>query len=144
MQETKGSPALRRSKLSRRAKSFVIDMFMIYTPILYVMTYVVFGGAAEFRGSNAAPLISVALFVLLDAALNGTQYFTPGKKAYEQQVVDAVTGKRLGFFRYLVRALLFLGFGSLLFGFVTPFFRKDRRGLHDVLTGSVVVEQKDS
>lgn len=144
MPESKGTPTLRHTKLPSRAKSFVIDMFMIYTPILYVMTYVVYGGASDFRGSNAAPLFSVILFILIDALLNGTRFYTPGKKAYEQQVVDAVSGKRLGFFRYLVRAVLFLGFASLLFGFVTPFFRKDRRGLHDILTHSAVVEKADS
>jgi len=137
-------PLIRSDSIFPRVKSFIIDCFMIYTPILYVMTYFIYGGAEEFRENEEAHIYALLLFLFIDSLLNGSgKLSTPGKKAYEQSVVDINSGERLGFFRYLSRGVIFLFFSALLIGFVVPFYRKDRRGIHDVLTNSVLTERRD-
>jgi len=137
-------PLIGSDSIFPRVKSFIIDCFMIYTPILYVMTYFIYGGAEEFRENEEAHIYALLLFLSIDSLLNGSRKLsTPGKKAYEQSVVDINSGERLGFFRYLLRGVIFLFFSALLIGFAVPFYRKDRRGIHDVLTNSVLTERRD-
>lgn len=137
-------PLFKSDGIFPRVKSFIIDMFMIYTPILYILTYVFYGGAENFRESHSAHIIALALFVGIDTLLNGSKSLkTPGKKAYEQSVVDVESGERIGFFRYFLRAVIFLASSGVLLGFLVPFYRCDRRGLHDILTRSAVIERRD-
>ena len=68
---------------------------------------------------------------------------TPGKKFAGIKIVDAITLKDINnkqaitrSFGYIVSTLAFL------IGFIMVAFRKDKRGLHDLLAGTVVIYEK--
>ncbi len=68
---------------------------------------------------------------------------TPGKKFVHIRIVDAKTFKDIDnkqaitrSFGYIVSTLAFL------IGFIMVAFRKDKRGLHDLLAGTVVIHEE--
>ena len=70
---------------------------------------------------------------------------TPGKKFVHIKIVDAKTFEDIDnrqaitrSFGYIVSTLAFL------IGFIMVAFRKDKRGLHDMLAGTVVIYSKDT
>ncbi|QFR50249.1 RDD family protein [Sulfurimonas lithotrophica] len=128
------------AKTSLRIKAFITDLFMIYAPILYVITYIFMGGKDEFQESNLAPFIGVSLYALIYSLLVGKFGQTPGKKAYDIKIVDAKTGQLLGFWRSLCRFVMFLFSAAILLGLMTQLYRKDNRTLHDLICGSVVIQ----
>jgi len=127
---------------SYRVKAFITDMFMIYAPILYVITYVFMGGKDDFQASQFAPFAGVALYGVIYAVLLNKFGQTPGKKAYEIKVVDAKTGENLTFFRSIFRFAMFLFTATTLLGLFIPFYRRDKKALHDLICGSLVVAVK--
>lgn len=119
----------------QRIKAFIVDMFMIYTPILYIITYFILGGKEDFQSSQAAPLAAVAVYGLIYAIFLAKKGQTPGKKAYEIKVVDK-NGYKLSFGMALLRFILFLFSATVIAGLLTPFFRADKKALHDIILGS--------
>ncbi len=122
-----------------RIKAFITDMFMIYAPILYIITYVFMGGKDDFQDSQYAIFVGVTLYGLIYATLIAKMGQTPGKKAYTMKVVDFKTEKNIGFFRALLRFISFLFSATILLGLFVPFYRKDNRALHDLMVGTVVI-----
>ena len=122
-----------------RIKAFITDMFMIYIPILYIITYAILGGKDSFQESTIAQSSGVLLYGLIYAILLAHSGQTPGKKAYIIKVVDARTGKKLSFLRGLLRFIAFLFTATTFLGLLLPFVRKDNRMLHDLIAGSVVI-----
>ena len=131
------------AKTSERIKAFITDLFMIYAPILYVITYIFMDGKDEFQASNIAPFLGVSIYALVYSILVSKFGQTPGKKAYEIKIVDAKSGELLGFWRSLCRFVMFLFSSAILLGLMTQFYRKDNRTLHDLVCGSVVVKFKE-
>ena len=125
-----------------RVKALITDLFMIYAPILYVITYVIMNGKDDFQSSQVAPLAGVLLYGLIYALLLSKSGQTPGKKAYEIKVVDVKTGLNISFFRAFYRFVAFLFSATILLGLFVPFYRKDNRALHDLLAGTVVINVK--
>ena len=121
-----------------RIKALITDLFMIYAPILYIITYVVLGDKDSFQNSQLAPLVGVTLYGLIYAVLISKFGQTPGKKAYTIKVVDYKTKDNIGFFRAFLRFFAFLFTASTLLGLLLPMYRKDKRALHDLLAGTVV------
>ncbi len=130
-------------KITDRIKAFITDMFMIYMPIMYVVTYLVFNGKDDFLSSGLAPFLGTLIYALIYAFLISKWGQTPGKKAYELKVVDIKTGKLIGFFRALFRFVAFLFTATTLLGLFMPYFRKDKCTLHDLMSGSMVVRIKE-
>jgi len=122
-----------------KIKAFITDMFMIYIPILYFITYVILDGKDEFQSSQLAPLMGVILYGLIYSLLVSKFGQTPGKKAYEMKVVDSTTYEQIGFFRALLRFISFLLSATFLLGLLVPFFRKDNRSLHDLIAKTTVI-----
>jgi uncharacterized RDD family membrane protein YckC len=135
-------PKVHYARYVDRIKAFITDMFMIYAPILYIITYLFLGGKEEFQESQIAPLIGVSLYALVYATLVSKFAQTPGKKAYTIKVVDYKTHENLSFFRSLVRFIAFLFSATILFGLLVPFYRKDNRALHDLIVNSIVLEEE--
>jgi len=137
--------APKKAKLARlpdRIKAFITDMFMIYAPILYIITYVFLGSKEAFQSSNIAPLIGVTFYGLVYAIMLVKTGQTPGKKAYDIKVVDAKSGKNLSFIQAITRFIAFLFSATIIFGLLFPYYRKDNKMLHDLLAGSVVVSEQ--
>jgi uncharacterized RDD family membrane protein YckC len=124
-----------------RIKAFITDMFMIYAPILYIITYVFLDGKDEFQASQLAPFIGVSMYGIIYALLVSKLAQTPGKKAYIIKIVDAKTHKNISFLRALWRFVAFLFTATTLLGLFLPFYTKDKKALHDILASTVVVTQ---
>jgi len=122
-----------------RIKSFITDMFMIYTPILYLITYVVMDGKDDFQASTAGPLVAVVLYGIISTFLLYKFGQTPGNKAYDMKVVDAKTFQNITFSQSLIRFISFLVSATFLLGLFVGFYRKDRRSLHDLLSNTAVI-----
>ena len=126
-----------------RIKAFITDIFMIYAPILYIITYLFLDGKEDFQASQIAPLIGVSIYGLIYAFLLSRFGQTPGKKAYTIKVVDVKTRKNIGFFRAIIRFVAFLFTATTLIGLFLPFYRKDNRALHDLVCNTLVVAVKE-
>ena len=123
-----------------RIKAFITDMFMIYIPILYIITYIFMDGKDDFQSSQLAPLIGVLIYGLIYSVLTSKFGQTPGKKAYEIQVVDSKTYQKIVIYRSFWRFVSFILSASTLLGLLLPLFRKDKKALHDILSGTTVRE----
>jgi len=131
------------TSIPNKIKAFITDMFMIYVPILYLMTYVVLNGKDDFQSSNWAPFVAVSLYGIISSILLSKFGQTPGNKAYTMKVVDASTHKNISFLQGLLRFVSFLFGATILIGFFIPFYRKDKTSLHDIIAKTVVIEVKD-
>jgi len=122
-----------------RIKAFITDMFMIYVPILYIITYVVLDGKDEFQASDLAPLIGVVLYGIIYVLFLWKSGQTPGKRAYTMRVVDATTHKKISLSQAILRFIGFLFSATILIGLIFPYYRKDKRALHDLIANTVVL-----
>jgi len=127
------------AKTTDRIKAFITDMFMIYVPILYIITYVFMGGKEAFQESDLAPFIAVSLYGVIYSVLLAKFGQTPGKKAYEIKVINEKDGENLSFFHSYVRFVMFLFSAFSLLGLLVVFYRDDKKSLHDLVCGSLVV-----
>ena len=121
-----------------RIKALIVDLFMIYMPIMYIMTYGFLDGKDDLAASTLAPLIATGLYGLIYAVFLSKTGQTPGKKAYDIQVVDAKTHQNIVIFRAFLRFFAFLFSVTTVLGLFLPLIRKDKRTLHDILTGTTV------
>ena len=142
-QEKENLPSVTYARFPDRIKAFITDMFMIYAPILYIITYVILDGKDEFQSSQLAPLIGVTLYGLIYAVLVSKFGQTPGKKAYLIKIIDFKTNKQIGFFRAFFRFIAFLFTATTLLGLLLPLYRKDNRALHDLLANTAVIVSKE-
>ncbi|SFV69903.1 Putative integral membrane protein [hydrothermal vent metagenome] len=138
-QQQKNVVQVRYAYYPDRIKALITDMFMIYAPILYLITYVIMGGKDAFQSSQLAPLMGVTLYGIVYAFLIAKFGQTPGKKAYDIKVVDDTTYENIGFFRAFVRFIAFLFSATILLGLLTPFYRKDKKALHDIICSTVEI-----
>ena len=132
---------LKYSLLISRFKAQVIDVFMIYAPILYITTYLILGGASDFRSNNIAIFICIILYATISALFIKVSSQTPGKRAYSIKLVMENGGK-VGFFRAFFRFILYLFFTENAVGIFVPFYRKDGMMLHDLLNKIKVIFQE--
>jgi len=123
-----------------KIKALITDMFMIYAPVLYIVAYVLMNGKDDFQSSQYAPLVAVTVYGLVYAILISKFGQTPGKKAYSLKVVDAKTYENISLFRALFRFIAFLFSATILFGLIMPFYREDKKALHDLLSGTLEIE----
>ncbi len=130
------------ASIADRTKAFITDMFMIYVPILYIITYGVMGGKDDFQSSDIAPLIGVLLYGIIYTLFLYISGQTPGKRAYTMKVVDAKTFKKISLIQAILRFIGFLLSATILLGLIFPFYRKDKRALHDLMANTVVISYK--
>jgi len=126
-----------------RIKALITDMFMIYAPILYFITYVVMNGKDDFQSSQWAPFLAVTLYGLIYTVLIAKFGQTPGKKAYKIKVVDDKTFQNISFLRALCRFIAFLFSATIIIGLLFPFYRKDKKALHDMICSTVQIYEKE-
>ena len=132
------------AKVPDRIKAFIVDMFMIYTPIIYIVVYLVMGSKEAFMDSQIAPLIVTLLYGIIDAGFISVSGQTPGKKAYLIEVVDAKNHKRISFMRALCRFFFFLvAAAPFLLGLLTVFTNKKRQAFHERLCGTITLAVKE-
>lgn len=115
-----------------RLKAFITDIFMIYIPILYIMTYLILGSAENFRHNQLGIFICLILYGIISALFISISAQTPGLR-YVKLTLICTSGKKVGFIRAFVRFFIWILGSSILLGFLTPFFRKDSQYFHDVI-----------
>lgn len=123
-----------------RAKAFLIDIFLLYVPVLYVC-YFVLGSKEAFLGNQAVIFACSAFFGVVQALFLSTKAQSPGLKAYDLYLIDTKKGRKLSFLRVILRYIVFLIGASLLFGLLMSFLRKDGLALHDLLSQSCIVRK---
>lgn len=148
-------PVIHYAPFWSRALGFTTDIFMIGLPIALLM--MIFFGYDQMHTAGGMdvivhnekalahppnPLVSLtqlSLFMMVTVMLWHRGGQTPGKKLARIRVVDART---LGNAPYWKLILRFIGyFISLitLIGFFIGLLRRDKRTLHDLLSGTAVI-----
>jgi len=134
--------SLKSAPIVQRIKAFVVDMFMIMMPIMYVTTYLILDGKEDFQTNNEAKWLTSLVFgivIILFWIIKGQ---TPGYKAYSLKLLDDKTKGKISLPKAIFRYLIFLiSATTILLAFI-PFFRKDRKTFQDLLSRSTVVEEK--
>ena len=64
---------------------------------------------------------------------------TPGYKNYKLKVVDIHTHQKPPLFSIIFRNIAMVLSIATIFGWLMMFFRKDKRGLHDLLSNTAVI-----
>ena len=123
-----------------RVKAFITDMFMIYIPVLYLLTYVILNGKDDFQSSTVGPLTGVVLYGLISSVLIAKFGQTPGNKAYTMKVVDASTHELISFPRAFFRYICFILSATFVLGLFVGIYRKDNASLHDLIAKTIVIK----
>lgn len=140
-----------------RAAGFVTDIFMIGLPIALI-TMMIFGydqtqsaGAldvivhdpkAQSNPPNPiASILQIVLFFITYVWMWHRSGQTPGKKLSRIRVVDASTLNTAPYWKLTLRFIgYFLSLISVI-GFFIGVFRKDKRALHDLISGTAVIRE---
>jgi|GEM_PF-86064 len=128
-----------------KAKAFLTDIFMLFMPLFYFVIYVVFGSlqvASEHR-LEAWIYALVPFIVIQTVFMYKDQGRTPGARANGLKVIDFHTLDKPSLFSIIFRNLALILSILTLFGWIMMFFRKDKRGLHDLLSNTCVIPYKD-
>ena len=128
--------------IALRIKAFIVDMFMIMMPIMYITTYLIMEGKDDFQGSDEARWITASVFGLIIILFWVIKAQTPGFKAYSLKVVDDTSLKNISFGKAILRYIIFLiSATTILLAFV-PFFRKDKKTVQDIFSKTIVISEK--
>jgi uncharacterized RDD family membrane protein YckC len=137
------SPKSDLASLASRLKAFLTDTFLITTPILYIVIYLVMGSGAEFAQNRVLGwsiiFIVHALLILIFWLKNGQ---TPGLKAYDLKLVDNKTKQRVSVIQVLVRYITTLFAVVSFFLLFMPFFNKDKKTFQDILSNTIIINDK--
>ena len=138
-----------------RAAGFATDIFMIGLPISLI-TMILFGydqmhtaggldvlvhdpKAQSNPPDPMASILQIVLFLITYVWMWHRNGQTPGKKLAQTRVVDAGTFENAPYWKLIVRFIgYFLSFITLI-GFFIGLFRKDKRALHDLISGTAVI-----
>ncbi len=126
-----------------RLKAFLTDTFLITTPIFYIVIYLIMGsgaGVAENRGLGWGIIFGVHATIILIFWLKNGQ--TPGLKAYDIKLVDNITKQRVSVIQVLVRYLTTLIAVVSIFLLFIPFFNKDKKTFQDILSNTIIINDK--
>ena len=123
-----------------RFKAFVIDIFLIYVPILYI-SYFLLGSKEAFLQNQGVIFICSISFGILQAVFFALKAQSPGLKAYDLYIIDSRSGTKLNFLRLIYRYILFILSLGIVIGLFSTFFRKDGLMIHDLLSSSCIVHK---
>jgi len=129
--------------LGKRLKAFLIDTFLVTTPIVYIVFYLVMGGGEGFAQNRILgwSIIFIVVFLVL-IFLWVIKGQTPGLKAYEIKIVDKTTKEKINFFQALVRYFATLFAILLIIPLFYVFFNKDKRTMQDILSSTIIIDEE--
>ncbi len=140
--QVEDTDCLTSAPIGNRIKAFIVDMFMIMMPIMYVTTYLIMNGKDDFQGSEEArwlTALTYGLIVVLFWIIKGQ---TPGYKAYSVTLVDNETKNKISLPKAILRYLIFIFSATTVLLAFLPFFRKDKKTIQDLLTKTTVISEK--
>jgi uncharacterized RDD family membrane protein YckC len=124
-----------------KAKAFLTDVFMLLMPLLYVSIYVLFDGLEDVASHRleAWAYAMIPFLLILTVFMLKDEGRTPGARAQGLKVIEFHTLEKPSLFSIIFRnfSLLFSMFIPIFW--VIPFFRKDKRMLHDLLSATCVM-----
>ena len=146
--EEKSNSKIKSSKsdlasLPSRLKAFLLDTFLITTPILYIVIYLIMGSGEEFsqnRTMGWGIIFFVHSILILIFWLKNGQ--TPGLKAYDIKLVDNLTKQRVSVIQVFVRYITTLVAVVSIFLLFIPFFNKDKKTFQDILSNTIIINDK--
>jgi len=134
-------PKIPFARKALRAKAFLTDNFMLFMPIFYFVIYVVFDGlqdAGEHK-LEAWAYTLVPFLTILTIFMYKDEGKTPGLRSQSLKVIDVETLDKPSLFSIIFRNLALILSIMTIFGWIMMFFRKDHRGLHDLLSNTCVI-----
>ena len=131
-----------------RAKAFITDAFLLSMPIFYIVVYLVFDGLRGESGIEGDKLMGwiyvlfpLGIIVSLFSSISGQ---TPGLKSQNLKLIDNNTDKKPNFILSFLRFVFFnIAFFSGV-GLLVGLFRKDSRGIADLLSGTSIIKTDSS
>ncbi len=132
-----------------RAVAYIIDMLVVVMPLVFLWLILGQPVPENFdqileppQGYERLQLLVLFLTMAYDTALITYWATTVGKRAFGLYVVRT-DGSRVGFVRALSRHVLTALSANLTLGFIflVVAFRKDRRGIHDLICDTVVIKR---
>ena len=128
----------------QKAKAALTDIFMLLMPIMYIVFYLVMDGREAFAEDKMLGWLYILVpFIIFQSAFmffsNGQ---TPGYRAYKIRVVDTETFLKPPLFSIIFRNTAMVLSILTLFGWLMMFFRKDHKGLHDLLSNTSVINDQ--
>ena len=128
----------------QKVKAALTDSFMLMMPIVFAVMYLVMGGREEFEANKIIGWLYILTpFILIQT---GFMWFgngqTPGYRNYKIRVVDSKTLEKPPLFSIIFRNMLMVLSLVTVVGWLMMFFRKDKKGLHDMLSQTMVINVK--
>ena len=137
------SPKSDLASLGLRLKAFLTDTFLITTPILYIVIYLIMGSGEDFaqnRSLGWGIIFAVHASIILIFWLKNGQ--TPGLRAYEIKLVDSITKQRVSVIQVLIRYITTLFAVISIFLLFLPFFNKDKKTIQDIFSNTIIINDK--
>ena len=135
------SSLLISSKLFSRFKAFITDTFLITTPILYIVIYLVMGSGQEFaqnRSLGWSIILAIHFIIIAIFWLKNGQ--TPGLKAYDLKLVDNKTLSRVSVLQVIIRYFATLASIISIFFIFTPYINKERKTFQDIVSNTKIID----
>lgn len=135
------SSLLISSKLSSRFKAFLTDTFLITTPILYIVIYLVMGSGQEFaqnRSLGWGIIFTIHFIIIAIFWMKNGQ--TPGLKAYDLKLVDNKTLGRVSVLQVIIRYFATLASIISIFFIFTPYMNKERKTFQDIVSNTKIID----
>lgn len=125
----------------KKAKAFLTDTFLIFIPLVYFVIYVIMGGreGAEIDKLITWAYISIPFLIILTIFMYKDEGKTPGLRSQSLKVIDFHTLDKPSLFSIIFRNFALILSILTFFGWIIMFFRKDKRGLHDLLSNTCII-----
>ena len=143
IEETESISKRNYASARMKIKAFLTDSFMLVMPIMYVVFYFIMDG----RDGFAEEKILGWVYILIPLVIVQTIFMfktaqTPGYRAYNLTLIDDITGEKPSLFIIIFRNLSAILSLLTLVGWMLMFFRKDKKTLHDLLSGTATIMKK--
>lgn len=124
-----------------KIKAFITDLFMLLMPFLYLVVYLIMGSREEFENNMSMGW----LYILIPNFIIVVAFFfkkgqTPGCKAYGIKLVNQDTDTIPSLFAIISRYYIELISFITIIGMFLPFFRKDKKSLQDLISGTHLIK----
>lgn len=130
------------SSVSSRLRAFLTDTFLITTPILYIVIYLIMGSGEAFSEDRVKGwsiiLIIHLLLIIFFWFVKGQ---TPGLKAYQLKIVDGISKSRISLVQSLIRYVATLFAVVSFFLIFLPFIRKDKKTFQDLISNTIIIHE---
>lgn len=129
------------ASLPSRFKAFLTDSFLITTPIIYIVMYLVLGGGDEFSQNRTFGWgLILGISALIIIFFWHVKFQTPGMKAYGIKLVNSKE-ERVSLLQAFIRYFATLFAIVSLFLLFTPFFNKSKKTFQDIISNTLIIEE---